>query len=61
MTPQTYLTIDRYADAIPDPSTQWGSAHIHVIHCPADAGTVGPDSPTPSTLALPRTREQPRL
>ncbi|MGW3886113.1 hypothetical protein ACWEC4_39970 [Streptomyces sp. NPDC005055] len=47
MAPQTHLAIDGYVDAIPAPGTGWGTATFDLIHSPADADRVAPDTPDP--------------
>ncbi|MGN5392474.1 hypothetical protein [Streptomyces sp. JL7001] len=43
--PQTHLAIDGYVDAIPAPGTGWGTAVFDLIHSPADADRIAPDTP----------------
>ncbi|MGW7461902.1 hypothetical protein [Streptomyces sp. NPDC054797] len=43
--PQTHLAIDGYVDAIPAPGTSWGTATFDLIHAPADADRIAPDTP----------------
>ncbi|WP_326794003.1 hypothetical protein OHA79_52245 (plasmid) [Streptomyces sp. NBC_00841] len=45
MNPQTHLAIDGYVDAIPAPGTSWGTATFDLIHSPADADRIAPDTP----------------
>ncbi|TXJ83342.1 hypothetical protein E2C11_07695 [Streptomyces lavendulae] len=45
MTSQTHLAIDGYVDAIPAPGTRWGTATFDLIHSPADADRIAPDTP----------------
>ncbi|GGU10895.1 hypothetical protein [Streptomyces lateritius] len=45
MNPQTHLAIDGYVDAIPAPGTSWGTARFDLIHSPADADRIAPDTP----------------
>ncbi|WP_438490741.1 hypothetical protein [Streptomyces sp. S186] len=44
MNPQTHLAIDGYVDAIPAPGTGWGTATFDLIHSPADADQIPPDT-----------------
>ncbi|MFD8789742.1 hypothetical protein [Streptomyces vinaceus] len=41
--PQTHLAIDGYVDAIP--GTGWGTAVFDLIHSPADADRIDPNTP----------------
>ncbi|MEU3774221.1 hypothetical protein AB0F11_13635 [Streptomyces sp. NPDC032472] len=43
--PQTHLAIDGYVDAIPAPGTSWGTATFDLIHSPADADRIAPETP----------------
>ncbi|MFB7260610.1 hypothetical protein ACFCXH_00340 [Streptomyces nojiriensis] len=43
--PQTHLAIDGYVDAIPALGTSWGTATFDLIHSPADADRIAPDTP----------------
>lgn len=45
MTSQTHLAIDGYVDAIPAPGTRWGTATFGLIHSPANADRIAPDTP----------------
>jgi hypothetical protein len=45
MNPQTHLAIDGYVDQIPEPGTGWGTARFDLIHSPADADRIAPDTP----------------
>lgn len=45
MTSQTHLAIDGYVDAIPAPGPRWGTATFDLIHSPADADRIAPDTP----------------
>ncbi|MFE9222789.1 hypothetical protein ACFYN3_41770 [Streptomyces lavendulae] len=45
MSPQTHFAIDGYVDAIPAPGTNWGTAVFDLIHYPADADRIAPDTP----------------
>ncbi|MBQ0867366.1 hypothetical protein [Streptomyces sp. RK75] len=40
-----HLAIDGYVDAIPAPGTGWGTAVFDLIHSPADADRIAPDTP----------------
>ncbi|MFB6999325.1 hypothetical protein ACFCXF_14770 [Streptomyces virginiae] len=42
---QTHLAIDGYVDAIPAPGASWGTATFDLIHSPADADRIDPDTP----------------
>ncbi|MFK8851768.1 hypothetical protein [Streptomyces sp. Ac-502] len=41
----THLAVDGYVDAIPAPGTSWGTATFDLIHSPADADRIAPDTP----------------
>ncbi|MFF1847122.1 hypothetical protein ACFVW9_36280 [Streptomyces sp. NPDC058217] len=45
MNPQTHLAIDGYVDATLAPGTGWGTARFDLIHSPADADRIAPDTP----------------
>lgn len=45
MNSQTHVVIDGYVDAIPAPGTGWGTACLDLIHSPADADRIAPDTP----------------
>ncbi|MER7468891.1 hypothetical protein [Streptomyces sp. NPDC097981] len=45
MSSRTHLVIDGYVDAIPAPGTRWGTATFDLIHSPADAARIAPDTP----------------
>ncbi|MFH8753320.1 hypothetical protein ACH4GK_37435 [Streptomyces rimosus] len=41
----THLAVDGYVDAIPAPGTSRGTATFDLIHSPADADRIAPDTP----------------
>ncbi|MFJ6760475.1 hypothetical protein ACIQNK_36350 [Streptomyces sp. NPDC091273] len=45
MNSQTHVVIVGYVDAIPAPGTGWGTACLDLIHSPADADRIAPDTP----------------